>query len=437
MTEIQSTIEETGPIARTLKVSVSPDHVRSRFDRAYKSLQGKAQLKGFRKGKAPRPMLEQVYGAQVERDVLSELIEEGCAQSIREHKLDIVTAPRLVKHDYEGGGSGLSFEAAVDIRPDVKLGKYLGLETEKLIARVEDSHVDAAVESLRSRMAVLRIEEERTTVEKGDVIVFTMFGFEGDTAVPGTAGEGLLLEVGSGRFPEDFEKQLPGVVRGLRTPITVTFSDSHTDENLRGKTIRFDVTVTEIKVKVLPPLDDNLAAEAGVEGVETLEALREKIREDLGARARRDAERRMQNTLIGRLVETHEFEVPPSLLHETIHGYMHEMGSHAAHDSEESKEMHEALAPRARGELRAGFILDAIAAAENVEVTKEEMENRIRAHLASAGNRLEELRRHYSQASAIAELRRNLLREKAAQRVFESASVQEREVEDGKVADRG
>lgn len=437
MSDIQATIEETGPIGRTLKVSVSPDHVRERFEKAYRKLQGQAQLKGFRKGKAPRPMLEKVYGREVERDVLGELIEEGCSQTIREHKLDIVTAPRLVNHEYAGEG-GLSFEAAVDIRPDVKLGTYKGLSVEKLVARVEDSHVEAALEGLRGRMAVLRVEEDRSTVESGDVVVFTMFGFEGDTAVPGTAGEDLMLEVGSGRFPEEFETKMVGVERGVKTPITVSFSEEHGDQNVRGKTIRFDVTVTEIKVKVLPPLDDSLAQEAGVEGCETLDALREKIREDLRQRSRDEADRRVQNELIGKLVEAHDFEVPATMMHDTIHHYMHEMGAaDLAHDSEESKKLHEALAPRARGELRAGFLLDAIAAAENLEVTREELENRVRAHLASAGQRAEEVRRHYSQAGAVAELRQNMMREKAARTVFESASVQEREVEESKVADRG
>lgn len=436
MSEIQSTIEEAGPIVRTLKVSVSPEHVRGSFDRAYRKLQGRAHIKGFRKGKAPRPMLEQVYGAEVERDVLSELIEEGCAQTIREHKLDIVTAPRLLKHEYAGEG-GLSFEAAVDIRPEVNLGQYKGLAVEKLVTGVENSHVDSALDALRSRLAVLRVEEDRDAVENGDIVVFSMFGFEGDKPVPGTSGDGLLLEVGSGRFPEEFEKQMVGVRRGQRTPLTVTFSEDHADENVRGKTIRFEVTVGEIKTKVLPLLDDALAAEAGVEGIETLDALRDKIRQDLRERAGREADRRLQNVLIGKLVEAHEFDVPSSLLHETIHGYMHEMGADVAHDSEESQKLHEALAPRARGELRAGFILDAIAAAEEVDVTREELENRVRAHLASAGRRVEEVRRHYSQPGAVADLRRNMMREKAAQLVFESASVQEREVEESKVADHG
>jgi trigger factor len=435
MSEIQSTIEESGSIQRTLKISVSPEHVRGCFEKAYRKLQNKAQLKGFRKGKAPRPMLEQAYGPQVERDVLSELIEEGCAQTIREHKLDIVTAPRLVKHEFDG--QALSFEAAVSIRPEIELGQYLGLPAERLVEKVPDAAVDSALETLRNRMAVLRIEEERSTVSEGDVVVFTMYGFEGDKPVPGTSGEGLLLEVGSGRFPEDFEKQLVGIERDVKTPVTVSFSDEHADENVRGKTIRFDVTVTEIKVKVLPELDDSLAAEAGIEGVETLEALRAKVRADLEERARREADRRMHNTLIGKLVESYDFEVPQELIHDTIHGYMREMGAQPAHDSDESHKLHEALAPRARGEIKAGFILDAIARTEDLDVTREELENRVRAHLASAGRQVEEVRRHYSQPHAIADLRRNMLREKAAERVFASASVQEREVEESKVADNG
>ncbi|HYC57688.1 MAG TPA: trigger factor [Candidatus Binatia bacterium] len=433
MEEIRSTVEESGPAARTLKVSVSPQHVRGRFDRAYQRLQSRAQLKGFRKGKAPRPMLEKVYGEEVEREVLNELLEEACAASIREHSLDIVSMPRVLKHEYEGEG-GLSFEAAVDVRPDVKLGRYQGLPADLLVAAVGEDKVDEQLERLRERMAVLQTEAERDTVAFGDVVVFDMFGFEGEEPVAGTSGEDIVLDVGANRFPPDFEKQLPGVRRGERTSIVVTFPEEHGDEKLRGRTIRFEVTVKEIKTKILPPVDDSLAIEAGIEGVESLDALRDRIRQDLRDRARREGQRQMQNELIGRLVDAHEFELPKALLHQTIHGYMHELGVEA-HGSEQSEELHKALEPRARQELKATFILDAIAAAEGVEVSQEEMEQRVRAQLAQAGRRAEEVRRHYSRPGAVADLRQTLMREKAAQKVFESAVVQEREVEDSQVAD--
>ncbi|HYB99315.1 MAG TPA: trigger factor [Candidatus Limnocylindrales bacterium] len=434
MEEIQSTVEESGPAARTLKVSVSPQHVRGRFDQAYRRLQSRAQLKGFRKGKAPRPMLEKVYGEEVEREVLTELIEEGCAQSIREHSLDIVSQPRLLKHEYEGEG-GLSFEASVEVRPDVRLGRYQGLPADLLIVAVEDKHVDAQLELLRQRMAVLQTESDREMVQNGDVVVFDMYGFDGDEPVPGTSGEDLALEVGSGRFPEDFEKQLVGVRRGERTSLVVAFPEDHGDEKLRGRTIRFDVTVKEVKTKVLPPVDDSLALEAGLEGIETLEALRERIRQDLRDRARRDGERRMHSALLSALVDAHDFELPKALLHQTIHGYMHEMGVEAHGDDPRAEELHKALEPRAQRELKAQFILDAIAAAEGIEVTQDEMETRVRAQMVQAGRRADELRKHYSRPGAVAELRRGLMREKAAQKVFESATVQEREVDESQVAD--
>ncbi len=436
MSEISSTMEESGPAARTLKISVSPELVRGRFDAAFRKLQARAQLKGFRKGKAPRALLEQAYGEEVQRDVVGELLEEACVESIRQHGLDVVAAPRLIRDEFAEDGS-LSVEVGVDIRPDVRLGQYKDLSAEKLVVRVEDHHVDGTLDGLRHRMAVLRVEEERAVVEPGDVVVLDMHGFDGETPVPGTSGEGIVVEVGSGRFPQDFEKQLVGVTRAVRTPITVEFGEDHGDESLRGRAIRFDVTVGEIKTKVLPPADDSLAAEAGLEGVETLEALRERIRQDLRQRSVRDSERRLQDALLARLVDAHEFDLPGALLEETIHGYIHELG--IAHGSEEEKspELHATLESRARRSLKAGFLLDAIAAVENLEVSKEELEGRIRGQIASAGKRSDEVRRHYSKAGAIAELRTSLLREKAARCVFESAVVQEREVEESQVADRG
>lgn len=436
MSDIRATIEEAGPVARTLKITVSPDRVRGRFEQAYRKLQGRAQLKGFRRGKAPRPMLEKVYGAEVQRDVLTELIEEGCAHTIREHGLDIVSAPRLVSHEY-GGEGALSFEAAVEIRPVVTLGAYKDLPAQRRVAKVEDAHVASSIDGLRDRMAVLQVADGRETVEAGDIVVFDMFGFEGDRPVPETSGEGIILEVGSGRFPAEFERQMVGLPRGTQSPVTVGFSDQQADEALRGKTIRFEVTVKEIKTKVLPPLDDELAREVGIEGCETLDALRQRVREDLEARARGEGQRRMQNELLGRLVDAHDFALPEELLHETIHRYMHEVGGSHEHDSEESKKLHEAFEPRARAELKAGFILDAIAAAESVEVTRQELEQRVRSHIAQAGARGDEVRRHYSKAGAVFELERNMMREKAAQVVFDSAAVQETIVEESQVADRG
>jgi len=436
MSEITSTVEEAGPAARTLKISISPKRVRARFDAAFLKLQARVQLKGFRKGKAPRNLLEQAYGEDVTRDVVGDLIEEGCLESIREHSLDVVAAPRLLNQQRAEGG-GLEFEVGVDIRPAVRLGQYKELAAERAVVKVEDRHVDATLEALRQRMAVLRVEEDRVLVEPGDTVVMDMHGFEGDQPVPGTSGEGAVLEVGAGRFPEDFEKQLVGVTRAVRTPITVAFGEDYADEGLRGKTIRFEVTVREIKTKILPPVDDSLAAEAGIDGVETLEALRERIREDLRQRARRDAERRCNDMLLARLVETHEFDLPEAFLEETVHGYIHELGIPHGSEEEKSPELRATLEARARRSLKAGFLLDAIAAKENIEVSKEELEGRVRAQIASAGKRAEEVGRHYSRPGAIAELRVSLLREKAAKCIFDSASVQEREVEESQVADRG
>ncbi len=242
MLEVEATVETTGPVARTIKVSVPQETVENELNDAYAKLNLKVQLKGFRKGKVPRRILEQTYGTEVMRDVLSDLIEKACGETIRLNEFDVVAAPRLLDHRYEQG-SDLSFEAHLELRPQFELGKYSGLDGVRRVVRVEDSHVDKALASLRERGAVLETVEDRGDIEPGDIVVFDMYGFHEGEAVKGATGEAVQIEVGAGRFPEEFEKQLVGVTRAVKTPITVPFADDHPNEEMAGKTIRFEVTV--------------------------------------------------------------------------------------------------------------------------------------------------------------------------------------------------
>jgi trigger factor len=436
MTQVESSIELESPVVRTLKVSVGADRCRQAIDKAFAELGRKAHLKGFRKGKVPRKVLEQHYGESVQRDVVSDLIEEVAGELIREHDLDVVAAPRLLSQGYDST-AGLSFELQLETRPEFDLPEYKDRTATMEIVRVADEDVAAAVESLRERMAMLVTVEDRREVVEGDVVTFDMYGFdEAGEAVQGTSGQGVQLEVGGGRFPEDFEKGLAGCRIKEKSSVSVAFAEDHADEDLRGRTVRFDVTVTEIKRKVLPELDDEFAAELGVEGCDTLEALQARVREDLQARARSDAERGMRDALIGALVEELEFDVPSSLVESSLHSYLHELG--AAHGPEDKvAELEEALRPQAVKQVRARFLLDAIARAEQIDVAREEIEERVRRQLAGAGKDAERVREHYSRPGAVADLAASLAREKAVAKVVESARITEREMDRSEVADRG
>ncbi|MFT4571160.1 MAG: trigger factor [Hyphomicrobiaceae bacterium] len=439
MSDFQISIEETGAIVRDLKVLVAPERVRTELERAYAKLRGEVQVRGFRKGKVPRNILEQRFGDDVRQDVFGNLIEEACGEAVRAHDLHLAVAPRLETHNYDAD-AGLDFVAKLELRPAFELGRYKGIEGVRRIARVPDEEVDAAIESLRERLAVLQIEEERKNVEFGDIVTLDMFGFDGDDPVAGTDREGVQIEVGAARFPEDFEKQLAGIEIGQKAEIFVDFEEGHTNEALAGKKIRFDVTAHEIRTKTLPDVDEDFVRELGMEEGQTVEDLKLRIREDLEGRAVSEADRRLRDDLLGAFVKDYEFELPQSLVGEAVHDRLHELG--VAHDAadklpkERLEEIRTAVDSQARTQIRAGYLLDAVAEAEGLETDKAEVEERIRQQITSAGERSGEVREHYSRASAIANLQTQILREKAVEKVVELSSVRDEHVDANDVADR-
>jgi len=435
MTDIESNVENRGPLTRRLEVRVPQEHVSKAVDRAYDRLRGRAKLPGFRQGKVPRKILEEHYGESVLEDVAKELIESSCAEVLRTHELDIVAAPVLIEQSL-GDEGDLRYTAEVEVRPTFELQDYHGRELVRRVVPVTDADVDEAIRRLRERMAQLVAEEDRVNVAQGDVVVFDMYAFSEGKPLEAASGEGYTLEVGGGRFPEDFEKQLVGITRGIRTPIEVRFPAEYAEQELAGKTVRFEVTVKEIKNKVLPKLDDDFVHELDIEGCDTLEQLRVKVREDLERHAARDAERRARNLLIERFVDEHAFDLPRSHVERQVHSMLHEMG--VGHDApaEKVQELEKAIEPAAVKHVKARFILDAVAKAEGVEVTEDELRAEVNRQLAAAGASAERVREHYSDRGAVLQLHANMLRDKALQRIIELSAQRDEVADSGELAER-
>jgi trigger factor len=390
-------------------------------------------MPGFRKGKVPRSVLEREYGEDVHQQVLQEVLEEACVETLAEHEIEAVGNPLLLSHNLSEAMT-LTFEAQVEVKPAFDLAKYKSLEMVCRVVRVDEEHLDAALKSLRERAAVLQTEEDRVNVCAGDVIVFDMYAFAEGEPIDSASGEGIQLEVGSGRFPEEFEKQLAGVTRGIRTPIDVHFPAEHGDAELAGKLVRFQVTVREIKNKILPNLDDDFAHEIGYEDCGTLAELRGKIRGELEAHARADAERRARNELITQVVDAHSFDVPQALVERQVVDTLREMGVRDLPE-ERIEEVRSALEPGAIKQVRARFILEAIAAAEALEVADDELESEINRQVAGAGAQGDRAREYFSRPGAKHGLRANMLRDKALARVVELSTRRDVEVDESQVAD--
>jgi len=432
MSELQVTVKEDGPVKRRVEVRVPAARVTAETEQAYRRLAGRIQLPGFRRGKVPRRVLEDRYAHDVQHDVVKHLIEETCAEVVRDQAIPVVSSPEVAEHGFNDDGT-LRYVAVIEIRPSFELGTYTGLEVARKIERVDDARVDEMVERLRERLAVLTTEEDRVNVAKGDVLEFDMTATSEGQPIEKASGTGIKIEVGGGRFPQEFEDQLVGVTRGIETPIDVHFPSDHGDAELAGKHVRFAVTVRSIKNKVLPAVDDEFVKDLGWDDCTTVEQLRAKIRTDLEAHAGAEADRRVRGELLGQLVDAHSFDVPESLVNRQIGATLREMGVGEIPENRVD-EIRSKLEPSAAKQVRARFILDAIAKAESLEVTTEELEQEVRRQMISAGNESEKLRQYYSSAGAVMGLKMDMLREKALARLAELATQRDEYIEESRVA---
>ena len=432
MSELQVTVKEDGPVKRRLEVHVPAERVSAETEQAYRRLAGRVQLPGFRRGKVPRKVLEDRYAHDVRHDVLRHLVEETVAEVVRDKNLPVVSSPEVSEHSFADDGT-IRYVAVLEVRPTFSLGTYKGLDVTKKIERVEEARVDEMIGRLRERMAVLETEDERVNVQTGDVLEFDMNATCEGRVLEKASGTGIKMEVGAGRFPADFERQLVGVTRGIETPIDVSFPADHPDAELAGKVVRFAVTVRAIKNKILPSVDDEFVKDLGWDDCTSVEQLRAKIRADLESHANQEADRRVRGELLGRLVDEHPFDVPESLVNRQIGATLRDMGvSEIPEDRVD--EIRSKLEPSAVKQVRARFILDAIAKAEELDVTQDELEQEVRRQLIAAGAEAEKLRQYYSSSGAVMGLKMDLLRDKAMTRLAELATQRDEYIEESRVA---
>jgi trigger factor len=432
MSDLQVTVKEDGPVKRRLEVHVPAERVSAETEQAYRRLAGRVQLPGFRRGKVPRRVLEDRYSHDVRHDVLRHLVEETCAEVVRDKNLPVVSSPEVSEHTFADDGT-IRYVAVLEIRPAFELGTYKGLDVTKKIERIEEAKVDEMIGRLRERMAVLETEDDRVNVQSGDVLEFDMTATCEGRVLEKASGTGIKMEVGAGRFPEEFEKQLVGVTRAIETPIDVSFPADHPDADLAGKSVRFAVTVRAIKNKILPAVDDEFVKDLGWDDCASVEQLRAKIRADLESHASQEADRRMRGELLGRLVDEHPFDVPESLVNRQIGATLRDMGvSEIPEDRVD--EIRSKLEPSAVKQVRARFILDAIAKAEALDVSQDELEQEVRRQLMAAGGEADKLRQYYSSAGAVMGLKMDMLRDKAMTRLAELATQRDEYIEESRVA---
>lgn len=369
-----------------LTVEVEAEKVNKSLDEAFKKVVKKVNVPGFRKGKVPRSIFEKRFGVEaLYQDAVDILLPEAYAQAVEETGIEPVDTPEI---DIEqiGKDKTFIFKATVTVKPEVKLGQYKGIEVEKYDTEVTDEDVENELKSLQERHAELVIKEEEPA-EKGDTVVMDFEGFIDGEAFEGGKGENYSLELGSGQFIPGFEDQLVGVKAGEEKDVEVTFPEDYHATELAGKPAVFKVKVHEVKGKELPELDDEFAKDVDEE-VETLEALKEKIKNRLMDTKKHEEEHYIQDTVLEKAAENAEIDIPSVMIENEIDRMIQDfdyrlqlqglnLDLYYQFSGQDEKALREQMKEEAEKRVRVTLTLEAVAKAENIEATDEDMEKEL------------------------------------------------------------
>jgi trigger factor len=422
-------VDIVSPIQRRIRVELPADAVDREFFRVYERLGQRAKIKGFRPGKVPRPVLERLYRDEVRGEVLSRLVEDCLGEIFRERKLQVVSRPEIEVNDL-AEGRAFAFSAVVEIKPDVKVKNYLGKELEKVKLSLDEAQVDLALSHLQDGHAHLQPVEDRDVVERGDFVVLDFVGSIDGKPFPAGRAEHYALEVGGRKALAQFEEAIVGLKKDGEHIISVAYPQDYFNSELAGRVGEFRVVVREIKKKILPPLDDEFAKDYG--GCASLDELKQKIRARLESELREIQTRDLREQLLTRLIDEHPFEIPPAMLDHQIR-YLVERhqtrlaarGSGADQPAPAVEHVRRDLEPHAERQVRAMLLIEKIAGIENIEVSREEVQQRIDAMALSAREKGVSLQELYRRNDAREDLRSQLVFERTLDFLLERSKVKE------------
>ncbi len=408
-----------------LTIEASAQEFEAALDKAYRKERGRIMLPGFRKGKAPRKMIEAMYGAEIFYEgAVNEAYPDLFAQAVEQEKLDTVAYPEVELLD--AGKDGFTFKATVAVRPEVKLGKYKGLSAPKDVTKVTEKDIDGELQPYVQR-ATRMVDVERKA-KKGDTVNIDFEGFMDGKAFEGGKGENHDLELGSGQFIPGFEDQLVGVKAEGEKDVVVTFPEDYGTAELAGKEATFKVKVHAVKEKVTPKLDDEFAKD--VSEFETLADFRKDLGEKLGERREKQAQHTFEEALLEQVINDMSADIPDAMVENRAQQMLEDYSQRITSQGI-SFEQYLAMtgmtvdilkAQAIEGALRqvkVELALDAIAAEEKIEITEEE----INAECDRLGEQYQLPGTEIRKIVPEQELKGDLTHRKAADLIYTSAKV--------------
>ena len=374
-----------------LTIEVSAEEVEKALQAAYLKERSKISLPGFRKGKVPRQMIEKMYGPEIfYDDAANALIPKAYSEAYDECDLEIVSRPEINIVQIEKGKSFI-FTADVATKPEVKLGEYKGLEVDKVSTRVTQIEVDAKIQEEAEKNAREVVVTDRPVAD-GDEVILDFEGFVDGEAFEGGKGEIYPLTIGSGSFIPGFEEQLVGAEAEKEVEVKVTFPEDYHAEELKGKEAVFKCTVHEIKAKELPELDDEFASE--VSEFDTLDELKTDIKAKIKEQKVNDGKRAQEDAAVDAIIESAKMDLPEAMVDTQARQMLDEfaqrmqqqgltLDQYMQFTGMTADKMMDELRPQAEKRIKTRLVLEAIANAENFEISDEKLVEEI-AKMAEA-----------------------------------------------------
>ncbi|HHP51372.1 MAG TPA: trigger factor [Moorella mulderi] len=397
---MKSTVDRIKPYEVSMEIEVDPSQVEKAVDQAYRRLVKQVDIPGFRKGRAPRFILEKHLGKEaLYREAAEIIIPQAFEEAVAKHSLEPLTRPQIEILKL-AKGEPLVFKATVEVKPEVQLGPYKGIELEKPEPRVTEEEVGEYLKMLQEHHALFENVEEDPARE-GDMVTISFKGKVEGKELPQLQEENYTVQIGSGRLIPGFEEQLVGARLGETRTVKLIFPGDYPRQELAGKEATFTVTIKAIKRKKLPPLDDEFAKE--VSEWETLEELREDIRKRLLKRREEEIEAALRQLAISKVAASSSVEVPPALVEEQLRRRWRDLEHNLRVRQIEVQEFLQASGktiedllaewrPGAELDAKTELVLETIAKAENIQVEEKELEEEIARSASMLGRKPEELK---------------------------------------------
>lgn len=422
-------IEDISPIKKKIQFEVEPEAYQKALDKAYDKLKRKVSIKGFRKGKVPRSILEKYYRSQTEMETVSEVIDKSYKEAITEHQIQAVDMPKISDLKVEGG-QPITFTAEVEIQPKIETKDYLKIKLERPKLEVTDEELDNELKALQKAHAQRVPAAEGTAIADGHQVTIHYSGTVDGVAFEGGSAKDQVVDVGAGRYLPDFEKGLLGMKKGEAKDVPVAFPEDYGHEPLRGKQASFKLEVQEVKEESLPPLDDEFAKDLGQ--FQTFEEVKASLKDHMLKAKEQQGRGQLFSQVLEHLIAKNPFEVPEGMINREL-DYMQsaldqqlkQQGLTMDKLGVTPEDYREKNREEAIRRIKGFLLFDSIALQNQLEVTEQELQTKLAEVAERYKQPVEAVHRYYQEQNLIRPLFNQILEEKTLNFLLDKADVSE------------